>query len=191
MTPPSKRAPVALVTGANQGIGPETARRLATAGCSVCVAARKRGSGTVATAEIAASFVQLEVTSDESVAAAAAQVEVDFGHLDILVNNAGITGRQDDVHDLTSAGMEQVQATNLVGDVRVIRAFLPLLERAGKPRIVHVTSGPGSLARFHDRSRIESRAGSPFYATSKAATNMLTVRHARALPGLRIKAADP
>ena len=191
MTPLSKKAPVALVTGASQGIGLETARRLVGAGCTVYVAARNRGRGTVAAAEIGARFVQLEVTSDESVAAAAAQVEVDFGHLDILVNNAGITGPQDDVHDLTGAGMEEVLATNVVGYVRVIHAFLPLLERADKPRIVNVTSGLGSLARFHDRSRIESRAGSPFYATSKAAINMLTVRYARALPGLRINAADP
>ncbi len=66
-----------------------------------------------------------------------------------------------------------------------------MLERADRPRIVNVTSGLGSLARFHDRSRIESRAGSPFYAASKAAINMLTARYARALPGLRINAADP
>jgi NAD(P)-dependent dehydrogenase (short-subunit alcohol dehydrogenase family) len=130
MTPPSKLAPVALVTGASQGIGHETARRLVTAGCTVYVAARNRARGTVAAAEIDARLVPLEVTSDESVAAAAAQVEVDVGHLDILVNNAGITGPQDDVHGLTGAGMEQVLATNVVGYVRVIHAFLPLLERA-------------------------------------------------------------
>ncbi len=118
MTPPSKQDPVALVTGANQGIGLETARRLATAGCTVYVAARNRERGTVAAAEIGARLVPLDVTSDVSVAAAAAQVEADVGYLDILVNNAGLSGPQDDVHDLTGAGIEQVLATNVVGYVR-------------------------------------------------------------------------
>ncbi|WP_415140841.1 SDR family NAD(P)-dependent oxidoreductase [Nocardioides sp.] len=180
-----------LVTGANQGIGLETARRLVEAGCLVYVGARNAERGTAAAAEIGARFVLLEVTSDVSVAAAAAQIGAETGHLDILVNNAGITGPQDDVHDLTGAGMEQVLATNVVGYVRVIHAFLPLLERASAPRIVNVTSGLGSQARFHDLSTIESRAGSPFYAASKAAINMLTVRYARLLPGIRINAADP
>ncbi|WP_158862270.1 SDR family NAD(P)-dependent oxidoreductase [Leifsonia sp. AG29] len=191
MTSPNEQAPVALVTGANQGIGLETARRLAEAGCTVYVGARNPDRGTAAAAQIGARFVALDVTSDESVAAAAAQVEAEAGRLDILVNNAGITGPQVDVHDLTAAGMEEVLATNVVGYVRVIHAFLPLLERAAEPSIVNVTSGLGSLARFHDPSTIESRAGSPLYAASKAAINMLTVRYARRLPGIRINAADP
>lgn len=191
MAAPSEQAPVALVTGANQGIGLETVRRLVDAGRIVYLGARNVERGTAAAAEIGARFVPLEVTCDESVAEAAAQVEAEAGHLDILVNNAGITGPQDDVHDLTAAGIEQVLATNVVGYVRVIQAFLPLLERAEEPRIVNVTSGLGSLARFHDRSTIESRVGSPFYAASKAAINMLTARYARLLPGIRINAADP
>lgn len=187
----SEQILVALVTGANQGIGLETARRLIQAGHVVYLGARNPERGAAAAAEIGAQFVLLDVTSDESVTSAAARLAADVGHLDILVNNAGITGPQDDVHDLTSSGMEQVLATNVVGYVRVIHAFLPLLERAGEPRIVNVTSGLGSLARFHDRSTIESRAGSPFYAASKAAINMLTARYARLLPGIRINAADP
>ena len=161
MTPPGKQTPVALVTGARQGTGLETARRSVAAGCTVAVAARHRERGTVAAAEIGARSVPLEVTSDVSVAAAAVQVEADVGHLGILVDDAGITGPQDDVHDPTGAAMEQVLAANVVGYVRVIHAFLPLVEQADKPRIVNVTSGLGSLARFHDRPRIESRAASP------------------------------
>lgn len=191
MTSRREQAPVALVTGANQGIGLETARRLVAAGATVYVGARSPERGAAAAAEISARFVRLDVTSEGSVAAAAAQVEAEARRLDILVNNAGITGPQDDVHDLDGSGLEQVLATNLVGYVRVIHAFLPLLERAVAPRIVNVSSGLGSLARFHDVSTIESRAGSPFYAASKAAVNMLTVRYARALPGIRINAADP
>ena len=191
MTSQSDPAPVALVTGANQGIGLETARRLVEAGAVVYIGARDAERGAVAAEEIGARSVAIEVTSDDSVAAAAARIDAEVGHLDILVNNAGITGPQSDVHDLTGAGIEQVLATNVVGYVRVIHAFLPLLERTAAPRIVNVTSGLGSLARFHDLSTIESRAGSPFYAASKAAINMLTVRYARLLPGIRINAADP
>ncbi|TXK19897.1 SDR family NAD(P)-dependent oxidoreductase [Homoserinibacter sp. GY 40078] len=191
MASSSEPAPVALVTGASQGIGLETARRLVEAGCTVYVGARNPERGTAAAQEIGTRFVPLEVTSDESVEAAAAHVEAEAGHLDILINNAGITGPQGDVHDLTAAGIEQVLATNVVGYVRVIHGFLPLLERAEEPRIVNVTSGLGSLARFHDRSTIESRVGNPFYAASKAAINMLTVRYARLLPRVRINAADP
>lgn len=191
MTSDTEHSPVALVTGASQGIGLETARRLIASGFTVYVGARDTERGRAAAAELGGRFVQLDVTSDDSAAAAAARVEADYGHLDILVNNAGITGPQADVHDLTAAALEQVLATNVVGYVRTIHAFLPLLERAPAPRIVNVTSGLGSLARFHDLSTIESRAGTPFYAASKAAINMLTVRYARLLPHIRINAADP
>jgi NAD(P)-dependent dehydrogenase (short-subunit alcohol dehydrogenase family) len=84
-----------------------------------------------------------------------------------------------------------VLLTNVVGYVRVIHAFLSLLERAPDPRIVNVSSGLGSFALFHDSSRIESRIGTPLYAAAKSAINMLTVRYAQLLPGIRINAADP
>ena len=79
----------------------------------------------------------------------------------------------------------------VVGYVRVIHAFLPLLERAPDPRIVNVSSGLGSFALFHDPGRIESRIGTPLYAAAKSAINMLTARYARLLSGVRINAADP
>lgn len=82
-------------------------------------------------------------------------------------------------------------STNVVGYVRVIHAFLPLLKRSSDPRIVNVSSGLGSFALAHDESRIEFSAGTPLYAASKSAINMLTVRYARLLPGIRINVADP
>lgn len=191
MKSPHEQGQVALVTGANQGIGLETARRLIAAGVIVYIGARNAERGAAAATEIGARFVQLEVTSDQSVAAAAAKIESEVGHLDVLVNNAGIAGPLDDLHDLNAAGIERVLATNVVGYVRVIHVFLPLLERADNPRIVNVSSGMGSQARFHDLSTIESRVGSPFYAASKAAVNMLTSRYARLLPNVHINAADP
>ena len=182
---------VALVTGANKGIGLETVRRLAGAGYRVYLTARNPELGQPAADTAGASFLQMDVTSDESVRHAAAVVERTDGHLDVLVNNAGITGPLRDAHDYTADDIAAVLATNVVGYVRVIHAFLPLLERSQDPRIVNVGSGLGSFGLFHDESRIESRAGTPVYGAAKAAINMLTARYAKLLPGIRINVADP
>lgn len=96
-----------------------------------------------------------------------------------------------DVHEYDGDAMATVLSTNVVGYVRVIHAFLRLLERSSDPRIVNVNSGLGSFALGHDESRIESRAPSPLYAAAKSTINMLTVRYAQSLPGIRINAADP
>ena len=184
-------APVSLVTGANKGIGLETVRRLVDAGHRVYLAARDAERGRAAAETVGARFVQLDVTSDDSVRQAAEIVEQEEGHLDVLVNNAGITGPLRDVHEYDGDDAATVLLTNVVGYVRVIHAFLPLLERAPDPRIVNVSSGLGSFALFHDSSRIESRAGTPLYGAAKSAVNMLTARYAQLLPGIRINAADP
>ncbi|MFY1673364.1 SDR family NAD(P)-dependent oxidoreductase [Plantactinospora sp. WMMB334] len=183
--------PVALVTGANKGIGLETVRRLVEAGFRVHLGARDKQRGRAAADAVGAHFLELDVTSDASVRRAAELVEQADGHLDVLVNNAGITGPVRDPHDYTADDMSDVVQTNVVGYVRLIHAFLPLLDKSGDPRIVNVSSGLGSFALFHDPDRIESRAGTPLYAASKAAINMLTVRFARLLPHIRVNAADP
>jgi NAD(P)-dependent dehydrogenase (short-subunit alcohol dehydrogenase family) len=183
--------PVSLVTGANKGIGLETVRRLIGAGHRVFLAARDAERGGTAAEALGARFVQLDVTSDDSVRRVADMIEQEEGHLDVLVNNAGITGPVRDIHDYDGDAMAEVLLTNVVGYVRVIHAFLPLLERAADPRIVNVSSGLGSFALAHDQSRIESRAPSPLYAAAKSAINMLTVRYAQSLPAIRINAADP
>ena len=183
--------PIALVTGANKGIGLETVRRLTGAGHRVYLAARDAERGRAAAGTVGARPIQLDVTSDDSVRHAAEVVGQEEGHLDVLVNNAGITGPLRDVHGYEGDDAAAVLLTNVVGYVRVIHAFLPLLERAPDPRIVNVSSGLSSFALFHDESRIESRAGTPLYAAAKSAVNMLTARYARLLPGVRINAADP
>ena len=183
--------PVALVTGANKGIGLETVRRLIGAGYGVYLAARDVERGRAAAETVGARFIQLDVTSDDSVRHAAEIVEREEGRLDVLVNNAGISGPVRDVHQYTGDDAATVMLTNVVGYVRVIHAFLPLLERAPNPRIVNVSSGLGSFGLAHDLSRIESRAGTPLYGAAKSAVNMLTARYARLLPGIRINVADP
>ena len=186
-----KDKPVALVTGANKGIGLETVRRLIGAGHRVYLVSRDIERGRAAAETVGARLIQLDVTSDDSVRHAAEIVEQEEEHLDVLVNNAGITGPLRDVHEYDGDDAATVLLTNVVGYVRVIHAFLSLLERAPDPRIVNVSSGLGSFALFHDSSRSESRVGTPLYAAAKSAINMLTVRYAQLLPGIRINAADP
>jgi NAD(P)-dependent dehydrogenase (short-subunit alcohol dehydrogenase family) len=184
-------APVSLVTGANQGIGLEAVRRLVLAGHRVLLAARDGERGTTTAEAVGAQFVQLDVTSDDSVARAAVQVRDEYGHLDVLVNNAGITGPLREVSDYSGDDIAEVLSVNVVGYVRVIHAFLPLLKQSTDPRIINVSSGLGSFGLALDRSRSESRAPTPLYAASKAAINMLTLRYAQSLPGIRVNSADP
>jgi len=185
-------APVALVTGADKGIGLETARRLAGGGYRVFLTARSSERGQAAAAAAGGQFLELDVTSDRSVYLAADCVERAEGHLDVLVNNAGITGPvRENPRDYIASDMTEVLMTNVVGYLRVIHAFLPLLEKSDDPRIVNVSSGLGSFRCFHDRSRAGAFVGTPIYAASKAAINMMTVQFASLLPNIRINVADP
>ncbi|MCU1527759.1 MAG: short-chain dehydrogenase [Frondihabitans sp.] len=179
-----------LISGANKGLGYETARRLIEAGHTVWLGARDTERGQAAADALGGRFVQLDVTDDTSVAAAAATVEA-AGGLDVLINNAGITGVHKDPEDLTGADALEVYNTNVVGIVRTIHAFVPLLRHSDTPTIVNVTSGLGSFASVHDSDRIESTVLAPLYTSSKSAVTMLTVQYARALREMRVNAADP
>jgi NAD(P)-dependent dehydrogenase (short-subunit alcohol dehydrogenase family) len=176
-----------LITGANKGLGYETARRLVAEGHDVWVGARDEARGRAAAEQLGARFVALDVTDDESVAAAVETV----GALDVLVNNAGISGGMVPVPEVTPALVEHVFATNVVGVVRVTQAFVPLLERSANPVIVNVSSGMGSLAITTDPERFESTLIGLQYPASKAAVNMLTSQYAKALPGMRVNGVDP
>lgn len=193
---------VALITGANKGIGLETARQLGTQGITVLIGARDRARGEEAAAELRESgtdarFVQLDVTDDESVARAAAWVETEYGRLDILVNNAG-TATISRVRTLPSeTSMQDMQAIydiNVFGVVRVTNAMLPLLRRAPAARIVNVSSEVGSIAsRTSDTTPIGSMPPSAQYPSSKAAVNMLTAQYAKELADtpIKVNAANP
>lgn len=122
---------------------------------------------------------------------AAEQLDEREGRLDILVNNAGITDPCQEATDAAAGDAEAVFATDVVGPVRVLHAFLPLLERSSHPVIVNVSSGLRSFAAVHDPDRPESQVMAPVYCASKNALNMLTVRYARALPRMCINTADP
>lgn len=184
---------IALITGANKGLGLETTRRLAALGWTVLMGSRDAQRGAAAAAGVEGDVVALplDVTSDESVTAAVKEVEQRYGRLDVLISNAGIAGRQIALLDTTVADMEHVFATNVFAPVRVTNAFVPLLRRSTAPRIVMVSSGLGSITRTAEAGRIENSIQSLTYTGSKAALNMLTSQYARALPEFRVNVADP
>ncbi|WP_370932897.1 SDR family oxidoreductase [Amycolatopsis sp. cg13] len=169
----------ALVTGANKGIGLAIAHGLGSIGFTVAVGARDETNREKAVEELRASGIDafgvaLDVTSEDSVAAAAKAIE----RLDVLVNNAGISGHIDGgVQDPTTLDLDVVRAvldTNVFGVVRVTNAMLPLLRKAESPRIVNMSSNMGSL---------QLRTGPVLaaYAPSKTMLNSITVQYARTL----------
>ncbi|MBF8186415.1 SDR family NAD(P)-dependent oxidoreductase [Nonomuraea sp. K274] len=184
-----------LITGANKGLGYETARRLIAAGHTVYVGSRDSERGRLAAERLGARMVLIDVTDDASVAAAAKTIEADGG-LDVLVNNAGIEGRGAGnvvvgAADTTAEEMRTMFETNVFGLVRVTHAFLPLLHRSAAPVVVNLSSGLASLTGV-------TAVGTPAYAypgvaypASKAAVNMITVQYAKAFPGMRINAVEP
>jgi NAD(P)-dependent dehydrogenase (short-subunit alcohol dehydrogenase family) len=179
-----------LITGANKGLGYETARRLIEAGHTVWMGARDATRGQQAADALGGRFVQLDVTSGASVAGAAEKVAA-AGGLDVLINNAGISGPHSQAAELTAEDALAVYGTNVVSIVRMISAFVPILRASSAPTIVNVTSGLGSFAHVHDPERIESKINAPLYTSSKSAVTMLTVQYAKAFPQMRINAADP
>jgi NAD(P)-dependent dehydrogenase (short-subunit alcohol dehydrogenase family) len=182
---------IIFITGANKGLGHEATRRLIGLGHTVLLGARDAESGRAAADALGARFVPIDVADDASVAAAAADVAAHEGRIDVLVNNAGIHGPVGDPSSLTGADALGVFNTNLAGVVRVTSAFLPLLRKSADPAVVNVSSGMGSLAFTHDPDRAESQVVAPLYAASKAALTMLTTQYAKALPDIRVNAADP
>ncbi|MFJ1749525.1 SDR family NAD(P)-dependent oxidoreductase [Streptomyces sp. NPDC088116] len=184
-----------LITGANKGLGYETARRLIAAGHTVYLGSRDAERGHRAAEQLGARLVLLDTTDDASVRAAVEAVRADGG-LDVLINNAGVEGRGENnavigAADVTAAHMRQTFETNVFGAVRVLHAFLPLLQRSAAPVVVNVSSGLASLARL-------TTPGTPAYAypgvaypASKTAVNMITVQYAKAFPAMRINAVEP
>ena len=182
---------ITFITGANKGLGRETARRLIELGHTVVLGARDEERGVAAARDLGVRFVRIDVTDDASVAAAAADVEKHEGGLDVLINNAGVHGPMGDPATLTADQVRDVYDVNVLGAVRTTAAFLPLLTRSADPVVINVSSAMGSLAATHDPARAESRVVAPAYTSSKAALVMLTTQYAKGLPGIRINAADP
>ena|SRR5579864_1557415 len=190
---------IALVTGANKGIGKEISRQLAAQGVSVLMGARDPGRGEKAVADLRAhglsvEFIPIDVTSQSSVDDAAAEVERRHGRLDILVNNAGIALDWFPASELSVETLQKTFDTNVFGVFRVTKALLPLLKKSQHGRIVNVSSGLGSLTRTADpNSPLASRNMLLAYCSSKAALNMITIQFANELKsaGIKVNAANP
>ena len=182
---------ITLITGANKGLGFETARRLIEAGHTVYLGSRDIGRGKTAADAIGARFVQLDVTDDASVDAAIAHLTADAGGLDVLVNNAGIGGGRVAPEEVSAEQLREIYETNVFGIVRMTRAALPLLKQSTQPVIVNVSSGLGSLGVVTDPDRGEAHYSAIAYASSKSAVVMLTVQYAKSLPNIRINVVDP
>jgi NAD(P)-dependent dehydrogenase (short-subunit alcohol dehydrogenase family) len=183
---------IALVTGANKGIGIEVARGLAQRGVTVLVGARQVSLGDAAAATLRgeghdARFLELDVTRPDLVAAAVALIEKDFGLLDILVNNAATGLDHTPPSAVSEAQFRDTFETNLIGPFRLIQAMLPLLQRSSAARIVNVSSDFGSLTLNADPTMPHAQAIALAYPASKAALNHLTVQFAKEFRGTNIK----
>ncbi|WP_042421478.1 SDR family NAD(P)-dependent oxidoreductase [Streptacidiphilus anmyonensis] len=184
-----------LITGANKGLGRETARRLLAEGHTVYVGARDAERGRRTAEELGARFVHLDVTDAQSVAAAAKTIEAEGG-LDVLVNNAGVEGRLPDggivgAADETAESMRALFETNVFGLVQVTHAFLPLLRRSAAPVVVNLSSGLSRTSALADPTHPTAFYPGVAYPASKAAVNMVTVQFAKAFPEIRINAVEP
>lgn len=184
-----------LITGANKGLGRETARRLIEAGHTVYVGARDEVRGRAAADHLGARFVRIDVTDDASVAAAVETVAAEGG-LDVLINNAGVEPR---LHgnaiptaaDETPALMEEVFETNVFGTLRVLRGFLPLLQESDAPVVVNLSSGLASISGLADPASHTHFYPGISYPASKAVVNAITIQYAKQYPQLRINAVEP
>ena len=193
----SKR--VALITGANKGIGFEVARSLAASGCTVLLAARNPDLGQKAAAKLRSQsldvhFVELDLARKETIDAVSAHIGTEFGKLDILVNNAGISDPGDGppTQAEEDAVMRTMQ-TNFMGALSVTRRMLPLIHKSPAGRIVNVSSGLGSLTLNADPKWEFAAVKYIGYCASKAALNMLTVHLAYELRDtpIKVNSADP
>ncbi len=190
---------IALVTGANKGIGLEIARQLGRAGLHVILGVRNTELGNAAMSLLQAEgldvgLVHLDLTDPATIAAAQARISASYGRLDVLVNNAGISDARDGLPMAAAMGaVRRIFDTNFFGTLEVCQAMGPLLMKSESGRVVNVSSGLGSFAINTDPTSVFARFKRIGYNASKAAMNMLTVQLAAELEpaGIKVNAADP
>jgi NAD(P)-dependent dehydrogenase (short-subunit alcohol dehydrogenase family) len=187
---------IALITGANKGIGFEVARQLAQKGIHVLIGARDADKGKAAVQQLqsaghTAEFRLLDVTQPQSVREAAQAVADKHGQLDILVNNAGINPEYPQglftIEALPFELLMQIYQTNVFGAFLTTQAFLPLLLQSPAGRIVNTSSSAGSLSEQSDPESLYSGINTLGYNTSKTALNALTVQVAKQLADTAVK----
>ena len=180
----------ALITGANKGIGHEVARQLAAKGFHAFVGARNAKAGRKAAEEISsgggkATFLEIDVSDNDSVTNASREFSNIENHLDVLVNNAGIIADGDNaILEINDDIFRKTLETNTLGPLRVTRAFVPLLRKSKSPRVINVSSGGGQLSDGAD-------GWAPAYCISKTALNGVTVQLAAVLPKFAVNSMCP
>ena len=174
---------IALVTGANRGIGRHVAQQLAEAGMTVLAGSRgaDRGKATAGDVPGDVRLAVIDVTDQRTVDAVAKRVAEEFGRLDVLVNNAAIAPDPRPPSEVDLDALRQTYETNVFGVIRVTNAFMPLLRRSGAPRIVNVSSGLGSFDVMTRSTGDLSQFNAAAYQTSKVALNAVTVLYAKEL----------
>lgn len=183
---------IALISGANKGIGYEIARGLGARKITVLVGARDEGRGQAAVQKLKAEgadarFVKLDMADHGTIRNAAAWIEKEFGRLDILVNNAGIGEWGSTPSTIEIAKVREVYETNFFGPVEMIQAMLPLLRKSKHGRVVNVSSSLGSLTLSSDPNSPFADFLSLGYNTSKSALNAMTIQFAKELKDTPIK----
>jgi NAD(P)-dependent dehydrogenase (short-subunit alcohol dehydrogenase family) len=177
---------VTLITGANKGLGYETARQLIERGHIVYLGARDPERGEAAASELGGRFVQLDVTDEVSVETALGVIGENEGQLDVLVNNAGIS-----TTEITGEVALHVFDTNAIGLIRVTQAALPLLMSSENPVVVNVSSALGSFWAVTNPERRQFHFPSIIYGASKSAVSMLTVQYAKTFRDIKFNAVEP
>lgn len=183
---------IALVTGANKGLGFEIARQLASLGNTLLIGARDAARGGAAevrlrTSGVQAHFIELDVTRRETIAAAASRIEREFGRLDILVNNAGILIDDGPPSTIDADRVRRTYETNVFGPIAVLQLMLPLLRRSDAGRVVNMSSNLSSFAEHDDPTSYNYGKNLLAYSSSKAALNAVTVQFAFELRDTPIK----
>jgi NAD(P)-dependent dehydrogenase (short-subunit alcohol dehydrogenase family) len=181
---------IALVTGANKGIGYEIARQLAEKGFHVFIGARNAAAGKQAAAAIqksggSAEFLEIDVSDRASIEQAAKVVAANASHVDVLVNNAAILEGDDGVTNVKDETLLRTLTTNTLGPLRVTQAFRPLLEKSGRASVINLSSGLGQLSDMGNSH--------PAYSISKTALNAVTRQFAAALrdKGITVNSVCP
>ena len=198
MTPQADTGKIALITGANKGIGLEIARQLGEQGITVLLGVRDENRGREAAEKLQAEHinahvVQLDVTNQDTIDAAASSIESEFGKLDILVNNAGIAIDSVPPSQLDIEVLRRTYEINVFGVFAVTKAMLPLLRKSDAGRIVNMSSGLGSLAQNSDPNYEYAQVKLLAYNSSKTALNAMTVQFAHELKDtpIKVNSADP
>ena len=170
---------IVLITGANRGIGLETATQMKALGYKVILTSRNADEGQRVARDLEVGYYQLDVASAESISALTAYMDAEFGQLDVLINNAGILlDRSDKILDIPVEKLQTMFETNTLAPLMLIRALLPLMQKNNYGRIVNVSSQLGSISNFNDYT--------PAYRLTKLALNGVTRMLADALKGTNI-----